>query len=114
MTNLPDVAFRSDTLKSNFERVFSVAGPNAMGFVREMARVTDWENERVRTGIYCGSYFIAWFFGYTSLVCGLFFAVLMGFPRTRRYLFPQVSLEQEQELRLTSATATLRRASFCH
>lgn len=90
MTNLPDVAFRSDTLKSNFERVFSAAGPACLQGVGQIARLTDWQKEKLRTGIYCSAYFISWWFGYALVTTGFFISVLIAFPATRRYLFPQV------------------------
>jgi hypothetical protein len=92
MTSLPDVGYRSDTLKSNFERVFSAAGPQAVRGMSELIRLTDWDNLPLRTGTYCGFYFIAWWFGYAMVLLGVFATVLACFPKTRRYLFPRVSL----------------------
>jgi hypothetical protein len=52
----------------------------------------DWSpQERWRTGSYCVAYFICWIFGYTLLGVFTFFAVLVAFPGTRRFLFPAVS-----------------------
>ena len=90
MTNLPDVPYRSDTLKSNLERVAQAVAPPAVRGVREVARLTDWKNERVRTASYCAAYFVAWAFGYAVAAVGAFVIVLLCFPRTRRYLFPPV------------------------
>lgn len=91
MTNLPNIPYRSDTLKSNFERVAATVGPSTKRGIRELQRLRDWRNETVRTAQYCISYFIAWFFGYTMLALCIFFTVLMCFPETRRVLFPEVS-----------------------
>lgn len=90
MTNLPQVAFRSDTLKSNFERVFSSAGPQLARGATEIIRLTDWTNWPARTGTYCAAYFIAWWFGYAMVTLGIFACVLACFPSTRRWLFPPV------------------------
>lgn len=88
MTNLPDVPFRSDTLKSNFERVIAAIGPPSTRGIREFMRITDWEKETYRTGAYCVAYFTAWAFQWTTFAVLTFFAVLVCFPGTRRYLFP--------------------------
>lgn len=91
MTSLPHVAFRSDTLKSNFERVFSSAGPQFVRGISELVRLTDWKNLPARTGTYCAIYFLAWWFGYAVALIGVFATVLACYPDTRRWLFPQVS-----------------------
>lgn len=88
MTNLPDVPFRNDTLKSNFERVIAAIGPPSTRGVRELMRITDWDREWQRTAMYCTAYFTAWAFGYTAVGLLSFFTVLVCFPGTRRYLFP--------------------------
>lgn len=91
MSNLPNIPYRSDTLKSNFQRVAATVGPSTKRGFRELQRLRDWDKETGRTATYCVSYFVAWFFGYAVLAMSVFFTVLMCFPQTRRYLFPEVS-----------------------
>lgn len=107
MTNLPHVAFRSDTLKSNFERVFSSAGPHVVRGVSEVIRLTDWGTLPLRTGTYCVVYFTAWFFGYAMVLLGIFATVLACFPLTRRYLFPRVSTSLSSTSVLTDSSCRL-------
>lgn len=90
-TNLPNVPYRSDTLKANLERLIGgLAPPSARG-ASELIRLTDWHNEFNRTAMYCSAYFISWALGYTVIVCTIFWMVLIAFPETRRVLFPYVS-----------------------
>jgi hypothetical protein len=87
-TSLPNVPYRSDTLKSNLERLIAgVSKPCSRG-VREVRRMADWKNEFYRTAAFCGAYFVSWILGYTLVACALFWIVLICFPRMRRFLFP--------------------------
>lgn len=62
-TSLPTVPFQSDVLKSNLERVYSTAGVWSIYFAREMSRLMSWdEAHRQRTGAWCASYIVAWYF----------------------------------------------------
>ncbi len=90
-TNLPNVPYRSDTLKANLERLIMGLAPPATRGVQELMRLTDWEHEFWRTAAYCTAYFVAWAFGAVVLGATGFFIVLICFPRTRRILFPYVS-----------------------
>lgn len=94
MTNLPNVPYRSDTLKSNFERLVATLGPSTTRGIRELERLRDWSGETGRTATYCCVYFAAWLLGHTILAVCLFLTVLMCFPSTRRYLFPEVRVDQ--------------------
>jgi hypothetical protein len=101
MSSLPDVGFRSDTLKSYFERVVLVAGPTWFKTIRELTFITDWDNHFGRTAVYCSAYFIAWWYGITILACGAFAAVLIASPEIRHNLFPNVSYTAPPGLELT-------------
>lgn len=111
MSNLPNIPYRSDTLKSNFERVAATVGPSTKRGLRELQRLRDWHNETARTAKYCAAYFVAWFFGYTLLALCVFFTVLMCFPETRRLLFPEVSGEEVSSTMSVSLTAPGQAAS---
>lgn len=105
MSNLPNIPYRSDTLKSNFERVAATVGPSTKRGLRELQRLRDWHNETARTAKYGAAYFVAWFFGYTLLALCVFFTVLMCFPEMRRLLFPEVSGEEVSSTMSVSLTA---------
>ncbi|BEI94984.1 uncharacterized protein CcaverHIS019_0705650 [Cutaneotrichosporon cavernicola] len=62
-TSLPNVPYRSDTLKVNLERLIKGLAPLTKRGVLELARVTDWDNEFYRTATYCAAYFLAWGLG---------------------------------------------------
>jgi hypothetical protein len=93
---LSNIAYRSDTLKSNFERVVAAVGPSSMRGLREVQRLGDWDREIVRTATYCTAYFISWYAGLAVLASCMFFAVLICFPSTRRHLFPAVGTDLHQ------------------
>lgn len=90
-TNLPNVPYRSDTLKANLERVSIGAAPPTTRGLQELVRMSDWDHEFKRTAIFCSAYFISWIFGRTLMVVTAFFVVLICFPFTRRLIFPNVS-----------------------
>lgn len=108
-TNLPNVPYRSDTLKANLERLLAGLGPPAVRGTQELMRLTDWENEFNRTAMYCGAYFLAWGFGCTVLAGTAFLALLVCFPGTRRILFPYVSHRH-----VHADASVLREDHSCH
>nr|ODN82538.1 hypothetical protein L203_05347 [Cryptococcus depauperatus CBS 7841] len=91
-TTLPNLPSHADVLRSNMERCIAAVGPSSLRGARELQRLMSWApEERLRTGSYCVAYFIAWFFGYAVAAMCFFFATLVCFPSTRRWLFPPVA-----------------------
>ncbi|EJT49738.1 hypothetical protein A1Q1_01094 [Trichosporon asahii var. asahii CBS 2479] len=89
-TNLPNVPYRSDTLKANLERFIKAIAPPSSRGIREVQRLSDWHGEFYRTLTYCAGYFISWGLGCTVVAALCFFAILVAFPGTRRFLFPDL------------------------
>ncbi|WVQ82424.1 hypothetical protein IAT38_004552 [Cryptococcus sp. DSM 104549] len=90
-STLPNLPSHSDVLRSNLERAIAAVGPSSVRGAREFQRLMSWSpQERWRTGAYCAAYFTCWVFGYAIGGVMLFFAVLVAFPGTRRWLFPPV------------------------
>lgn len=92
-TNLPNVPYRSDTLKANMERLIKAIAPPSSRGIREVQRLSDWHGEFGRTAAYCAGYFLSWGLGCTVVAGLCFFAVLVAFPETRRFLFPDLPEE---------------------
>lgn len=111
-TNLPNVPYRSDTLKANMERFIKAIAPPSSRGIREVQRLSDWHGEFGRTAAYCAGYFLSWGMGCTVVAALCFFAILVAFPGTRRFLFPDLPeqvpppdpLEHVQEEPLAKAT----------
>lgn len=112
-TNLPNVPYRSDTLKANLERVSIGAAPPTTRGLQELVRMSDWDHEFKRTAIFCSAYFISWIFGRTLMVVTAFFVVLICFPFTRRLIFPNVSGAWCSTPVLTTGCALERAAPRC-
>ncbi|WWC89593.1 uncharacterized protein L201_004518 [Kwoniella dendrophila CBS 6074] len=91
LSTLPNLPSHSDVLRSNLERVFAAIGPSSVMGFREIKRMMSWSpEERVRTGLFCASYFICWFLGYAVAGVISFFIALVCFPDCRRWFFPPV------------------------
>ncbi|GMK59490.1 hypothetical protein CspeluHIS016_0800960 [Cutaneotrichosporon spelunceum] len=87
-THLPNVPYRSDTLKANLERLIKGLGPAASRGIQELACLTDWDGNFHRTSAFCTAYFVSWAYGYVVLAAAAFFGLLICFPWFRRLLFP--------------------------
>ncbi|WRT66094.1 uncharacterized protein IL334_003047 [Kwoniella shivajii] len=91
-STLPNLPSHSDVLRSNLERVFAAVGPSSVRGVREAQRLMSWSpEERLRTGIFCASYFICWIFGYAVAGVVSFLIAVVCFPECRRWFFPPVA-----------------------
>ncbi|SGZ27607.1 BQ5605_C026g10139 [Microbotryum silenes-dioicae] len=90
-TTLPSVPFNSDLLRSNAERVYATAGVWSIYFAREMGRLMNWDEEnRIRTGIWCTSYFLVCWCDFVIPTIMLLLILLVSFTPSRAVLFPPV------------------------